>query len=168
MSKKQNKISLVWFKNDLRINDNISLTTAIENSKKVIAVYIFDPKQFEVNQYGFKKTENYRAQFLIESIIDLKANLEALNISLLIYNETVTDIISKLNDTYNFEAIYYQNEWTKEEVEVIDNVKLALPEVKFNTDYDQFLFHPKDVPYELENIPRVFTEFRKKCENILK
>ncbi|OZO45600.1 deoxyribodipyrimidine photolyase, partial [Pseudomonas fluorescens] len=31
--------------------------------------------------------------------------------------------------------------------------------------YDQFLFHPEDVPFDnWQQIPKVFTEFRKKCE----
>ena len=30
--------------------------------------------------------------------------------------------------------------------------------------YDQFLFHPEDVPINIEQLPEVFTVFRKKCE----
>ena len=56
MQKKQNT-SLVWFRNDLRIHDNSSLANAIKSNNRVIALYCFDPRQFEVDQLGFKKTE---------------------------------------------------------------------------------------------------------------
>ena len=30
--------------------------------------------------------------------------------------------------------------------------------------YDQFLFHPDDLPFEIQDTPKVFTHFRKQCE----
>ena len=76
MQKKQNKTSLIWFKNNLRIHDNKTLTNAINNSETVISVYCFDVREFEKDCFGFKKTEKYRAQFLIETVTDLKKQLE--------------------------------------------------------------------------------------------
>ncbi len=38
-------------------------------------------------------------------------------------------------------------------------------DVKFEETYDQFLFHPEDIPYDgFDKVPEVFTNFRKKCE----
>ena len=51
--------NLVWFRNDLRVNDNHSLFQACRKSGKVIGVYFLDPRQFEMTHYGFKKTEKY-------------------------------------------------------------------------------------------------------------
>ena len=165
MQKKQNKTSLVWFKNDLRVNDNKSLLNAIASSNNVIAIYVFDPKQFSTNKYGFKKTDKYRAQFLIETVQELKANLETLNISLFIYNKNTAQAINSLYKTYNFNAVFYQSEWTQEEANSILEVTSVLPQnIDFIETYDQFLFHPEDIPYQFQDIPRVFTEFRKKCE----
>jgi deoxyribodipyrimidine photo-lyase len=83
----QKKQGLVWFKNDLRVADNASLSNAINENDSVIAVYFFDTRQFELNKYGFKTTEKFRAKFNIESVKELKANLKKLNISLLVYND---------------------------------------------------------------------------------
>jgi deoxyribodipyrimidine photo-lyase len=61
--------------------------------------------------------------------------------------------------------VYSQKEWTLEEVNVLENVKTAISsDVNFIESYDQFLYHPNYIPYEIENIPQVFTGFRKKCE----
>ena len=79
--------NLVWFRNDLRTNDNMVLYEATKHNAKVIGVYCFDPKQFEVDAYGFKKTEKFRAKFLIETVENLKSQLRNLNIELLVYHE---------------------------------------------------------------------------------
>ena len=56
MQQQQENTGLVWFRNNLRIQDNVSLKKAIDNHNKVIAVYFFDPKYFSVDKFGFKKT----------------------------------------------------------------------------------------------------------------
>ncbi len=53
--------NLVWFRNDLRTQDNNSLYKATKNAGKTLAVYCLDPRQFEENKHGFKKTEKFRA-----------------------------------------------------------------------------------------------------------
>ena len=63
MQKTENNTNLVWFRNDLRTLDNTVLAEACKTSKKVIGIYCFDPKYFEVNKHGFKITEKYRAKF---------------------------------------------------------------------------------------------------------
>ena len=36
--------------------------------------------------------------------------------------------------------------------------------IKVHSYYDQFLFHPNDIPFQINKIPEVFTPFRKKIE----
>uniref|UniRef100_UPI003D647576 deoxyribodipyrimidine photo-lyase n=1 Tax=Psychroserpens mesophilus TaxID=325473 RepID=UPI003D647576 len=55
--------NLVWFRNDLRTIDNTVLSEATNKGSKVFGEYCFDPKQFEIDAFGFKKTEKYRAKF---------------------------------------------------------------------------------------------------------
>ena len=157
--------NLVWFRNDLRVNDNNSLFQACKNSKKIIGVYFLDPRLFEVNKYGFKKTEKFRAKFLLETLRDLKNRLAEKNISLLIFHDLPENIFPKLISDYNIDKVYLQKEWTKDEVRVNEILKYLIPNIDFIEVYDRFLFHPDDIPYnDFNKIPEVFTEFRKKCE----
>ena len=48
MQRQQKNTGLIWFRNNLRVNDNISLKKSIENNSNTIAVYFFDPKLFKV------------------------------------------------------------------------------------------------------------------------
>lgn len=163
--------NLVWFRNDLRIDDNQSLSKACANTDhKVIGVYCFDPRHFDYGPFGFKKTEKFRAKFLLESVFDLKKNLEKLNIPLFVYQQRPEDIIPSMASQFKIDNIFLQKEWTTEESEVLSAVASKLsPAIHLEESYNQFLFHPEDIPYDnFKNIPEVFTSFRKKCEKYAK
>jgi len=165
MPKKQHETSLIWFRNNLRVNDNALLLKAIENSKTVIAVYCFDLKNFKKDEFGFKKTEKYRAKFLVETIKDLKNQLATLNIPLFVYQDYPESCIKNLNSIFKFSALYLQKEWTKEENDAFNLVR-NIWNKDFNVieEYDQFLYHPKDLKFDIKKLPNVFTAFRKEVE----
>ena len=48
-------------------------------------MYVFDPRHFGTTPYGSKKTGDYRAKFLLQSIQDLKQNLRKIGSDLLIH-----------------------------------------------------------------------------------
>lgn len=167
MSEKQKQAcNLVWFRNDLRINDNSSLTNAMKTGKKVIAVYCFDPRNFEETEFGFKKTEKFRAKFLLETVKNLQQNLrKKLNVDLFVYHDYPEKVFKSLAEKYSIEEVFLQKEWTQEEISIQKKVEKVLPKTIVTESYNQFLFHPEDIPYErFQNIPEVFTNFRKKCE----
>ena len=156
---------LVWFRNDLRVLDNETLATAAKNHEQVLGVYFFDPRHYENTEHGFPKTGKFRAKFLIESVQNLQKNLNELNIPLLVFQKRPEDAISSIISDYQISDIYFQKEWTSEEKEVENNLKKNAENVNFHSFYQQFLFHPEDIPYsDFKDIPKVFTDFRKKCE----
>ena len=169
MQEKQEKIGLVWFRNNLRVTDNISLTKAINENEKVIAVYFFDPNYFKEDKFGFIKTGKFRAKFLIETIKDLKENLAKLNITLLTFLEAPENKLSEICKQFDVTSIYTQKEWTSEEVATNNAIQKTLANtIHWVEDYDQFLFHPDTVSQNFNNIPNVFTAFRKKLEKYVK
>jgi deoxyribodipyrimidine photo-lyase len=165
MQKTEVNNHLVWFRNDLRTRDNEVLFEACKNADKVIGVYVLDPKHFEMTKYGFKKTEKFRARFLLETLTDLKSELEHLNIDLIVYHQSPKTILPEICKKYGITDIFVQKEWTQEEVDAELEVKSALPShIKWHSVYNQFLYHPDDVNFEIAKTPQVFTVFRKKLE----
>ena len=169
--------NLVWFRNDLRVADNQSLKAACEMEGDVIGVYFFDPNFYEKSSFDlelelpFGKTGKYRAQFIREALEDLRAHLEKHQIPLLIFHATPAAVIPRLIEQHAISNIFLQKEWTRDELKQEEDLGKAIEsaglkdQVKGHRVYDQFLFHPDDVPFEnWSQLPRVFTEFRKKCE----
>lgn len=159
------KNSLVWLRNDLRLEDHYAFYNASQDSDRLVAYYSFDPSHYRDTPWGFRKTGDFRVQFLIETLHQLKRDLAQKSITLIIDNQPphigIIDWVEKLEIT----TLYFQEEWTQEEkIEEIELRKALPPEVIVNSHYDQFLFHPEDLPLAVGDLPEVFTEFRKKCE----
>lgn len=169
-------MNLVWFRNDLRVTDNNSLKAACETGGNVIGVYFFDPRYYQESDFGmelgielpFGKTGKYRALFILEALKDLRANLEKHGIPLLVFYSAPHHVMPQLVEQHKITDIYLQKEWTRDETEQERLLGIELDKLenkpKGHRIYDQFLFHPDDVPYSIDDIPRVFTGFRKKLE----
>jgi len=159
------KTVLLWYRNDLRILDHQGLNQAMESGHRVVAYYTFNPRHYQTHPLGFKKTDKFRAQFNIESIEALKASLKALNISLIIEQKAPEEGLPRWIDELEVKAIHLQNEWTEEEKREETAVAQKIdPSVLWIRQYDQFLFHPDDLPFSPAQTPEVFGTFRKRCE----
>jgi deoxyribodipyrimidine photo-lyase len=160
------KNALVWFKTDLRIEDNETLIKAIAQSEKIIPVYCFDEAHFETTPYGFKKTGPFRAQFLLESLQDLDAKLRTLGSGLRIVMGKPEVEIPKLVQEYKVQKVFAKREVAFEEIQTEKRVRTEL--FKLRCELETFststLYHAEDLPFSIKDIPDVFTNFRKKTE----
>ena len=159
------KKAIVWFTNNLRVQDNTILYEACSNYENVIGIYCFNKKNINKTQFGFKKIEKFRAKFLIESIQNLSQNLKKINIPLFTFLADSEQVIPSFCLKHNATILFFQKETTQEEQETINAVIQKLPEktVAFSL-YDQFLFNPEAIPFSSEKIPEVFSNFRKIVE----
>lgn len=152
---------LVWFRNDLRVRDQQALRNATQNHDKVIGVYHIPESWLTPTAWGFKKMERFRAKFLLQTLHHLQQDLNSLNISLWVTVGNWKETLALLKEKHQVTDLYGQKEWTSEEV----SDQTCIPtDIKTHWYYDQFLFHPDDIPMKVTEIPEVFTVFRKKCE----
>lgn len=160
------KTALVWFKTDLRIEDNETLVKAIAQSEKIIPVYCLDEAQFETTVYGFKKTGSYRAQFLLESLQDLDAKLRTLGSGLRIVMGKPEVEIPKLLQEYKAQKVFAKREVAFEEIQTEKKVQDELFKLRCELERlsTSTLYRADDLPFSIKNIPDVFTNFRKKTE----
>lgn len=160
------KTALVWFKTDLRIHDNETLVKAISKSDQVIPVYCIDDSHFTTTAYGFQKTGNFRAQFLLESLQDLDAQLRRLGSGLLVVKGNPAVEFPKLVQAYRVQKVYAKREVAYEENKTEKAVQSALFKLgcEFESISTSTLYHAEDLPFSIKDIPEVFTNFRKKTE----
>lgn len=160
------KIAVVWFKTDLRIEDNETLVKAISQSENVIPVYCFDESHFETTIYGFKKTGAYRAQFLLESLEDLDAKLRTLGSGLRIVMGKPEVEIPKLVQEYKAQKVFAKREVAFEERQTEKKVQDELFKLRCELEKvsTSTLYRAEDLPFSIKDIPDVFTNFRKKTE----
>ncbi|CAO2816599.1 unnamed protein product [Amaranthus hypochondriacus] len=177
-------VCIVWFRNDLRVLDNEALFKAWVSSEVVLPVYCVDPRLFGTTyNFGFPKTGALRAHFLIECLADLRKNLLKHGLNLLIRHGKPEDILPALAETFGAHTIYAQKETCSEELNVETRVHKSLQKVSLSSTVGQStaqkgakiprlqliwgstLYHKDDLPFDVNNIPDVYTQFRKSVES---
>jgi deoxyribodipyrimidine photo-lyase len=160
------KTSIVWFKTDLRLHDDETLIKAIAQSDEIIPVYCFDDAEFVTTEFGFQKTGSFRAQFILESLIDLDSNLRAIGSGLLILKGKPEVEIPKIVHEYKATKVFSKKEVSYEEKQTEIKVREELFKLKceLKTFSTSTLYHAEDLPFSIKDIPDVFTNFRKKIE----
>ena len=160
------KTILVWFRNDLRIHDNEILLEAIRKADKILPVYCFDPYYFKKNPSGNSKTGSLRVRFLLESVADLRKNLQALGGDLIIRVGNPAEILTQLAEAYHVNEVYHHREVAHEETKISEEVEAALWKIKLNLKHfiGHTLYHKEDLPFPIRDIPDSFAVFKKKVE----
>ncbi len=159
---------LVWFQNNLRVEDNEALFLASQKKMPVVGIYCLDPRLFENTKYGFKKTEKFRAKFLLETLTALKKSLAEINVPLFVFFDSATQILPTFIEKHQITTVFAEEVWTFEENETLKSVQ-SKTKAQWKLVFDNFLYHPKDIPFkDLATFPEVFTNFRKKTETVTK
>ena len=162
------KRGIVWFRQDLRLHDNEALHDAITTLDEIIPVYIFDERTFlgTTDRFGFPKTGKFRAQFIIESVKDLRASLQAIGSNLIVRvgkpEEEIFEIARKIKTNW----VFCNRERTPDEMAVQDDLEQKLwtvgQEIRFSRG--KMLYYTADLPFPITHTPDSFSQFRKEVE----
>lgn len=154
-----NKINILLFQRELRINDNLLIQEALNQSLPTLPIFIFDAKELS----KIKNKNCKRIKFLVESLVDFSNELKELGLELLIFHSEPGQILKKIlsSKKINVESIIageaYETNTLKsyEEIEKYKDTNLT----KVN---DSFLL-PLDLCRKDDSTAfKVFTPFKKK------
>lgn len=161
----KNERILYWFRRDLRLDDQPGLAHAIEHGS-ILPVYILEDRDFGTTSYGFPKTGRHRARFLRESLEDLSDSISSLGGELLVMKGQAESIFPELCRQYKIDTLYAMREVGWDERQTQHDLETTLKDL--GTTLFWFwthpMIHPKDLPFEIKELPDVFTKFRKEVE----
>jgi len=95
------KISLFWFRRDLRLHDNAGFYHALKSGYPVLPVFIFDK-----NILDKLPKKDARVEFLYNTLSDLKSELEKLGSTLEVRYGNPNDIWKQLIAEKDIAAVY--------------------------------------------------------------
>ena len=158
--------ALVWFRNDLRVTDNVTLHKALENFTDIYMLYCFEPREFAISEQGFNRTGPYRAKFLVESVTSLKNTLSELGTTLIVRAGNPATIIPELAKELKVKAVLASKEAAIEEtnIENLLEQKLWSLGIEFELYWQSTLYNISDIPWPIKRLPEIFTDFRKHVE----
>ncbi|MEF8774264.1 MAG: deoxyribodipyrimidine photo-lyase, partial [Halobacteriales archaeon] len=164
--------ALVWFRRDLRTHDNPTLAAAAD-ADRLLPVSVFDPRRFGVREFGgsdsfaYRRPGPHRAQFLVESVADLRSQLRLAGSDLLVREGPPAAVLADLAKTMGADAVHASTYPTAEERETERAVEEALSEqgVDLHTRWTHTLHHPEDMADGGRTVDDTFTNFRRRIED---
>lgn len=153
---------LVWFRTDLRLQDNPALAHAVEEASEIVPVFCFDPRHFGRTPFGFEKTGRIRAQFLIEAVSDVRKALESRGSGMVIRIGKPEEVIPDICRKTGCKRVFYHDEVTYDAQVVEEKLEETLKSnnVETKSFWSNTLYYPEDMPCSPENVPDVYTKFR--------
>jgi len=167
--KMTNRIAICLFRNDLRFHDNEVLAHAHSNADFILPIYCFDPRHYKgTHQFNFPKTGAHRVKYVLESVQDLRSNLQNKGSNLMIFHGKPEDVIGQIYNKLQGSSLSLvcQSEVTKEETDVENCLQKISRQNKANfiKIWGSTLYHKSDIPFPISGIPDNYTSFRKDVE----
>ncbi|MHA2357606.1 MAG: cryptochrome/photolyase family protein, partial [Candidatus Heimdallarchaeaceae archaeon] len=155
--------SLFIFRRDLRLFDNSGLIKALETSQEVSTVFVFDTRILER-----RKENNNIVQFMINSLVDLKCQLEINKGRLVIFRGKSEEIVKKIINNHKIEAVFLNKDYTPFSLRR-DKMIAELCKKKgvaFHLSHDYLLNEPEVVQTAKNEPYVVFTPYYRKASQI--
>lgn len=157
---------IVIFRNDLRLDDNPVLKTVAANCDELLCLYVLDERFEQTNAFGLISLGDKRKTFLNESLTALNKSLSHLGQKLYVvsgsFNNVVSATIAKVKPSIVGMATHAGS------YELTDEQALAAlcqdNHIDYITETAECLYEIKALPFSLENMPNVFSPFRRKVE----
>lgn len=159
------KVSIFWFRRDLRLHDNAGLYHALKSGNPVLPIFIFDRNILD----KLEDKKDRRVEFIHKVISEMQAELDKLGSTLLVKYGTPEEIFPELLNQYDVSAIYtnhdYESYAQSRDSEVCE---YAMTEgVEFKTYKDQVIFEKNEVLSGAGTPYTVFTPYSRKWKEKL-
>ncbi|HFZ8993691.1 TPA: deoxyribodipyrimidine photo-lyase [Citrobacter freundii] len=151
---------LVWFRRDLRLQDNLALAAACRNrSARVLALYIATPGQWAAHDLSPRQ-----AAFVCAQLNTLQSALAEKGIPLLFHEvndfAASTGTVKQVCAQYGVERLFYNYQYEINERQRDAAVEKALPEVICEGFDDSVILPPGAVMTGNHQMYKVFTPFK--------
>lgn len=152
--------ALVWFRRDLRLEDNAALNAAIDSGKKVVPVFIWEPEE--------EKPWQHTGAALVWLHFSLKAlgkSIKERGSGLLIRQGKSSKVIQELAEEFCINEVFankiYEPIWLEKDAKL--EKELAKKDIALKLLPGALLFDPFTVRTQQDNPFQVFTAFWKSC-----
>jgi len=155
-----NKISIFWFRRDLRLYDNTGLYYALQEDNPVLPLFIFDTEILD----DLKDKNDARVTFIHNQITKINNQLKEIDSGILVKNGKPEDIFKALIEKYDIQSVFTNRDYEPyalERDEKIDNI-LKHHGIGFYDFKDHVIFEKDEILTGSNEPYKVFTPFKNK------
>jgi deoxyribodipyrimidine photo-lyase len=151
------KITLFWFRRDLRLEDNTGLFYALQQEKNVLPLFIFDRNILD----KLEEKSDARVEFIHSQLTEIKSQLEQKGSTLLVRYGKPEEVYSRLLAEYEIQAVYTNRDYEPYAKERDAAIETLLKEKRatFLSFKDQVIFEPGEILNGSGEFYKVFTPF---------
>ena len=162
---KKEVVNIIWFRRDLRLEDNAALYHALKQGKPVIPIFIFDTEILD----ELEDKADRRVQFIHAALLEMQEQLVGMGSSLEVYHGKPALIIKELLLKYTIEKVFINHDYEPYALKRDKEIKLVLAGAgaELLTDKDQVIFEKDEVLKEDKTPYTVFTPYSRKWKNKL-
>ena len=155
----QEKISIFWFRRDLRLSDNAGLYHALKNGKKVLPIFIFDSEILS----KLENKADTRVQFIHQQLLAIKNQLNEIGSDLLVLHGSPIDSWKKLIQDFNIESVFTNHDYEPyaHKRDLIIKELLKENDIDFLTFKDQVIFEKDEILTQQSKPYTIFTPYSK-------
>lgn len=154
------KITLFWFRRDLRIDDNAGLYYALKNETNVLPIFIFDREILD----NLEDKSDKRLSFIHQALEHIQQQLIELGSSLKVKYGKPIEVLKSLIKEFDVKAVYTNHDYEPYAIARDNNAGLFLKSegIEFYTFKDQVIFEANEVVKD-DGLPySVFTPYCRK------
>lgn len=177
----QQTTTVYWFRQDLRLSDNPALALACQHSLQNgshLALVVCLPKD-QRTRWGFARVGQHRKVYLADAVRELATQCELLGNRLLVIAGDPATQLPLLLRQLNANIIYCEEIAAPEEVAQVNSLRqqailvngFQIPTQAFvqastqvSTTWQSSLLQPAQLPFDIAELPLVFTAFRNQVE----
>ncbi len=151
------KISLCWFRRDLRIEDQTALFYALQQEEHLLPLFIFDRHILD----ALEDKTDARVTFIYQQIASLKAFFEKQGSSMLVKYGHPEQIFQELVQEFEVQTVYTNRDYEPYAQSRDGQVEALLGKknIPFLTFKDQVIFEPGEILNGSGEFYKVFTPF---------
>ncbi len=151
------KISLFWFRRDLRLEDNTGLYYANMQEKNVLPLFIFDRNILD----DLEDQKDARVSFIHTQIKNISTKLEKYGSSLLVKYGKPLEIFRELSEEYDIQNVYTNRDYEPYARDRDVAIKNLLKDkgIQFLDFKDQVIFEKEEVVNGSGEFYKVFTPY---------
>ena len=159
------KISIFWFRRDLRLHDNAGLYHALKSGNPVLPIFIFDKNILD----KLEDKKDRRLEFIHNTLSDIQQELVKLGTNLLVKYGKPEEIFPDLLNEFDVSSIYTNHDYETYAKDRDDLVReYAMSEgIDFQTFKDQVIFEKNEVLSGTGTPYTVFTPYSRKWKEKL-
>ncbi|MEC5156709.1 cryptochrome/photolyase family protein [Chryseobacterium sp. MP_3.2] len=137
------KITVFWFRRDLRLSDNHGLFQALQNAESVLPIFIFDTEILT----KLDNKEDKRVDFLVQVLNILNVHLRKSGKSIKIFHGKPLEIFKELALEYSIEKVFSNEDYEPSAIKRDQEIGkfLAGENIEFDLFKDQVHFHKDDI-----------------------